>query len=43
MLFGKKKLCEQGDVAEGDMVAVCYDPAKPSKACLRDNTGIFTQ
>ena len=26
----------------GDSVAVCYNPAKPSRACLRDNVGIAT-
>lgn len=41
--IGQRATLVMGDVAEGDMVAVCYNPAKPSKACLRDNTGVFTQ
>ena len=39
---GQKVRPVMGALRAGDRVAVCYDPAKPSRACLRDNVGIAT-
>lgn len=40
--IGQRVEFRMGNVRVGDMAAVCYDAARPSRACLRDNTGFWT-
>lgn len=40
--IGQRKIPVLGNVGSGDTIAVCYDPNKPHRACLRDNIGIQT-